>query len=902
MSQTKSPRILSLLLTLPLAAAAGGAPPAAPAQPAPAPAGQPIPASQPAPGGPSQGQPQPQQRTYTAEEEAEVRALLGEHFAEFAPNAIRPGIPPLILRQGETLLEAAMRMNPQDPRYPRRLAETRRQLGDVNGQIAAWTAYRRILPGDRVAQIRAIDLYSSRIQTAEGKLAYLKDLLTKQTVPDDVKAYIAVKAVLLLEQRSQAEAVAMLEQAAKYYPLPEVTFLQWQFMPEEATPVQRCAAIIARLRSNPAQPDALAIGADMLANAGLTDQALNWYVTLIDLYTRSGIQPSEGAVINYLVEIYRTGDTAGATEKLDQILPKLPEISNGLAAGWFLRLTMQRGNESAQSLAKAREIFARRIGLVADQVVKLPATTQPDSGTDPSPSTQPSPASQPAAAPAAPAAAPAAALPGATEPGGTSLDAAIAKAKTADPQVRNALAVVISEMAWFELYFDRKPEAALSSINSLREFLGANDPLVRRLQAWYDLQTDHLQEARKTFTELQDADPLCALGLFRVEEQEKHVPEAEAVGRKILANPRGGTLGAILWQALKGRGLKPATQPATSGAIAAELEKLPPAFLTAISAPQRFYSLRAEPIRNGRRVGEPLYAILTVANISKQDLTLGENGLIKPAVWFDAQVRGLAQQTFPAITFDRLMGTNVLRPGQAIQEVIRLDEGPLGELLRERPLVTLYISGAALTNPVPTERAARPGAGGIEVSFSKMFTRTPTILTSEAARRKFAGEMKSGTPVEKLLNLEALAGYVRQYAAPTATPQEKSLAAQYLQVIDQMQSDPAPGVKIWSNYLTATLEGPGAGKTIDEMLASNSWESRLMGLIVARHLPADAQKALMARVAMNDADATVKAYAAVTLDLLQNPTTQPSTTQPAATQPVAPLPLNPPPAAPEQTK
>ncbi|MDB5354115.1 MAG: hypothetical protein JWN24_568 [Phycisphaerales bacterium] len=872
MSQTKPPRIVSFLLTLPLAAAAGGAPPAAPAQ-----------------GGP-QTQPQPQQRSYTTEEENEVRGMLGEKFAEFAPNAIRPGLSPRALRQGEALLEAAMRMNPSDPRYPRQLAETRRQLGDVNGQIAAWTAYRRILPADRVAQNLIIDLYTSRIETADGKLAYLKDLLTKPSLPDDVKAYVAVKAVLLLDQRSHAEAEAMLDQAAKYYPLPEVTFLQYQFLPADAPRVRRFAAVVARLRSNPAQPDALEAGADILANAGLTEQALNWYMTLVDLCGRNGILPSEGSLINYLVEIYRAGDGAAATEKLDQILPKLREISNASAAGWFLRLTMQRGDESVQTLAKAREIFAHRIDLVADQIVKLPATTQPESGAAPGPSTQPSPASQPAAA-AAPApppdapVTPAAIQPATPDTGAALVNAAVARAKTADPQIRNALSVVLGELAWFELYFDKKPDAALPPINSLREFLGASDPLVRRLQAWYDLQTGHPEEARKTFTELQDADPLCALGLFRLEEQEKHAPEAEAIGRKILANPRGGTLGAILWQALKGRGLKPATQPAASGEIAAELEKLPPAFLTVLSAPQRFYSLRAEPIHNGRRLGEPLYAVVSVINVGKQDITLGQNGLIKPAVWFDANIRGLAQQTFPAITFDRLMGTNVLRPGQGIQQVVRLDAGELGELLRQRPLMTLYIAGAAVTNAIPTERDARPAAGGVAVAFTKMFTRTPTILNSESAVRKFVGELQNGSPADKLLDLDALAGYVRQYAAPTATPQEKSRASQYLQLIDQYQSDPAPGVKIWSNYLTATLEGPGGAKVIDEMLASNSWESRLMGLIVARVLPADAQKELMSRVALKDADATVKAYATATLDLLQNPTTQPATTQPAETQP-----------------
>ncbi|MDB5331529.1 MAG: hypothetical protein JWP03_2680 [Phycisphaerales bacterium] len=847
----KAPRIAAMLLALPLSAVAFGAPTLPPPPPAQVP-----------------------QRSYTAEEEFEARALLGERFAEFAPNPLRGGSSPQFLRQGEVLYEAAMKMNPQDPRYPRFLAEIRQQLGDVSGEIAAWTAYRRILPSDRVAQLQIIELYYSRIETADAKLAYLKDLLTKPSLPDEVKAAIAAKAVVLLEQRSHSEAMAMLQQAAQFYPLPEVTYLQWRMLPADATRVQRFAAIIARLRSNPAQADAIAEGADILADAGLSDQALNWYMTLIELHNRSGSLPAPVTYINYFVELYRAGETTSANEKLDAVLQALPDFADA----WFLRLTMQRADASSQSLAKARDALLSRCNLVADKILKEPAATQPAPAPDSDPATRPAPATKDAAAPS-------------TQPAGDGIpdavEAAVRRARDTDPRTQDAMVGVISDMTWFELYFDHKPEAALPWLNALKRIIPNDNVLFRRLQGWYDFEAGHPQNARQTFTALQDSDPLCALGLYYLEEQEKHTPESEAIGRKILSNPRGGVLGAILWQALKGRGLKPTTQPAMSNAISAELDKLPPGCLTAIYAPQRFYALRAEPLRNGRRVGEPLFAVVTIANISKQDLTIGDNGLIRPILWFDAQIRGLAQQVFPAVTFDRLMGTTVLQPGQTIQQVVRMDEGELGDVLRQRPLVTLYIAGGVVTNPVPTAKDVRAGAGGYSVSFAKMFTRTPTALTSESARRKFFTELQTGTPADKLLDLEALAAYVRQYAVATATPQEKELASQYLQVIEQSQGDAAPGVKICASYHLVALAGPGASKVIDEMVASNSWESRLMGLIVARHLPIDAQNDLMARVATKDADATVKAYAVATLALLQQAATQPAATQPATTEPAA---------------
>src|SRR5699024_7395427 len=108
--------------------------------------------------------------------------------------------------------------SPQDPRFPRLLVEARLKVGDTGGAIDALNAYRKINPGDRVAQIQLIDLYATRMQTADARLAYLQDLLGRETLPDEVRSHVAAECAELLLERSQDEAAKMVAQALELFP------------------------------------------------------------------------------------------------------------------------------------------------------------------------------------------------------------------------------------------------------------------------------------------------------------------------------------------------------------------------------------------------------------------------------------------------------------------------------------------------------------------------------------------------------------------------------------------------------------------------------------------------------------------------------------------------------------
>ena len=176
----------------------------------------------------------PATQQISPEDEAEARIELGERFSDIAMainHAERPS--DASLAASCAILEAAAKMNPLEPRYLRLLAMERERAGDVPGAIKAWNRYRAIpeVKDDRVAAAEVIELYLSQIQANDGKIAYIRELLAKPTLDDQVKAHIAAIGVRLLDQRSRAEALVMLGEARKFYPLPEVTLLELAMLP-----------------------------------------------------------------------------------------------------------------------------------------------------------------------------------------------------------------------------------------------------------------------------------------------------------------------------------------------------------------------------------------------------------------------------------------------------------------------------------------------------------------------------------------------------------------------------------------------------------------------------------------------------------------------------------------------
>lgn len=846
--------------------------PAAPAPASPAPAPTPAaPAAAPAPA----PAPAPAMSADEIVQDAEARVETAERFFAFAQSITHNSHPTLLsLRQSELLLQAAIKVNPVEPRYLRELAQLRKAAGNVAGAISAWVGYRKLLPADEVAQAELIDLYLSQEQSNDAKLSYIHRLLDNAQVPVLVKAHVAVMAVGLLEERSHADAMAMLATARSYYPLPEVTLLEWRMLPADAKPSERLAALLNMVRSNPTNADAIAGVAHTLASVGKSEEALTWYATLMDVHALNGTSAGKEDYVNYLAERYRVGETTVAADKLDEVLQRVTEDADF----WFLRLTVQRGDESRDLLRRGEQAFFRRLnGVCVELAPDARSTTAPAAEPATAPSALPDPS-----VPAAPATAPST-QPQDLTPAAIPLAAALDRLEKIDsPALRQVMASALYDLAWFEIYFNHQPALADPYIAALGKLVPADNRALQRLSGWSQLVWGHADEAMGILDKQRKEDVLSALGVYRALDEQKKFDADEAVGRELLAMPQSGVEGAIVYQATKGRGLKPATRPADVDAMGKLIDAFPKPWQRLVRNPNKFYLLRADPLHVGHHLGEALLATVSVQNTGKMDITIGQLGLVKPVLVYNAEIRGAKLQRYPAISIDRIMGKFVLAPGESISQVVRVDQGPLTDALHTRPANLLAVAANVVSDPQITENSVNALAGGYVQKFERMFTRMPRSLDQDGERRDFFNSLTKGSPQEKIYDVELLASYIQIYAQGNETPFHQNLAQQFGTAIDAARSDPTPGVKLWASYAAAMVyAGPEQRKVLDEMLRSNAWESRLLALLASRLLSEGDQRQLAEKLAA-DPDPIVSQFAASDLELLQKaaatqPATQPST-------------------------
>lgn len=857
---------------------------------------------------------------------AEARVALAERLESLADKSLRTaGMSEAGFRETAGLLDAAQRVNPQDPRYPRLLASADLQLQDVDGQIAAWIAYRKIVPDDREAQQELIDLYASRMQTADAKLAYLRGLIDKTQIADEVRAHIAAECVPLLLDRSKDEAIEMVARAKKLYALPEVLRLEYELVGKDASPLEQVKGLLALIKANPAQPQRAAELARLLATKGLAEASLQWYAISIGLDNRMASSPSHGLAIEYVAELYIAGESQAAGSVVSRLLQVQPDDADL----WFMKLTLERaGNEQvalSQSLGLAKDGFVRRLATVNAQILGNP-TTQPAIVEAPNP-------------------------------------AAAVAALSAQDQSENRSAFIwtLNNLAWFEIYYDQQPEAATPWINALKSIAPADDVNLTRLKGWQALIAGQTDDARAILSKISDRDPLAALGIIRIDTAARQdagsSPDLAALKARVLSQNLTGLVAAVLREGIveiNAAGHPGATQPSTapasasaptteptaavatapttepdaalatapttapgtepsaevttapttgpttrdadSAAILSELDKFPKGWLDVIDQASHFYSLRGEPVRTLIRYGDPLYARVTLKNNGNYDLFIGNEGLIQPHLMFDAQLHGIVTEPFPGVDYDRIANNTVLRPNATITQVVRFDRGDFGDAMRQSPNGSIIVTGSVITNPLPVSGAVSVGPGGSGMQFTKNYVRMPMDLRSATTQKKVDDELADGSPMEKLRALDLLA------ASITALEKEmdqsvRVSAGNFIQRVAKSRGDSVPQISLWAQYLMASLPGvEGQITTIHEMIASKDWQTRMLGLAALREQHGQVQQQEAAAIAESDPDPTVKQFAMAILEALNHPATQPTskpsadTTAPSglATEPAGP--------------
>ncbi len=497
----------------------------------------------------------------------------------------------------------------------------------------------------------------------------------------------------------------------------------------------------------------------------------------------------------------------------------------------------------------------------------------------------------------------------------------------------------MTDLAWFQIYFQEAPDEASRWVGAIREVLPPNDTTAIRLQGWLDLVSDHPQEAYKALASIQERDPLAKLGILRMTargmvkmaqptsgpstrpvvvrvesskdavtpgDQELNIRVADDIGRRLLGRNPTGLVAALLSAALKDRKLDP-ERPPMSAAIAAELtrtrepEHQPIQDWVRIAetptntgGPGKFYIVTVQPWDSVRQspkaayhVGEPLMARVTIQNISNYDISIGPGGTISQDLWFTAEIGTLdvSTRSFPTAAYDRIANAMVLKARTNCTQTIEIDQGKMVNVLREKPAGTLTVEAKVITNPTLVAGHAVPGPAGLIRQFDKRFVRTSAAM-NDLIQRKKALEGLTGLPSSKMLTIDTMAAHIVLARQPKAEGQGDILAlsSELTDQLQKMKSDPIPDVAGWAEYTDARVGPAGdAQAKLLKLAAAPNWEVRILAGVGATEMPPEIAKPVAAVLA-KDSTPMVATLGSSILDDLAHPATQP-TTAPSAEPP-----------------
>jgi hypothetical protein len=278
---------------------------------------------------------------------------------------------------------------------------------------------------------------------------------------------------------------------------------------------------------------------------------------------------------------------------------------------------------------------------------------------------------------------------------------------------------------------------------------------------------------------------------------------------------------------------------------------------------------------------------VVISNVTDYELTVGPDGVLRPDLWFDAKLGGLANREFPGVAYDRIARWVVIPGKTRFDQLVRLDQGDLGQVLSSNPSASTQVLASVVTNPVATANGVAPGAAGNRAPF-KAISRAGFPLSQAAQRKRAMSAVEAGTPAEKLRNLELMAACIRMLeGAKNLDEATRAMGTEFVNALNKSRDDAVPAVAAYATFLSARLSSPDArGAVVERLVASENWPARLLGMIAANGTGAERELAMAQKVAQDDPEPTLRAFAAATVDYLHNPpTTQPATqptTQPGA--------------------
>jgi tetratricopeptide (TPR) repeat protein len=680
-------------------------------------------------------------------------------------------------------------------------------------------------------------------------------------VAAEVRSHAAFLASQVYFERAQtSEGMRMIEEALRLFPLsPEALRAKYELTGGGgATPHERVALLLQMLRSNPCQPGVMARVAHELADVGMHEPSLNWYNGAINLARAVGRGITPDDIDRFAAQLLITG-----TPQMAQQLAasNLQGNARDVDAAMLNVLVARRGGDEEalkQAMTAAEQALILRAINVGQQMCGEPVTTQPSE-----------------------------------EPTNVDVPGDIRRLQeSGDPNLTAEYSSTLADLAWLRVYFQQNPQEAAQVIAQLRQLLPADSVTLARLEGWAYLVAGQAQEAQSKLSAVADRDPLAQLGMIRLIEKDNPDRATEEARKLMDANP-SGLLGAIVHDALRDKKLKlPAGQkpPLSPEAqqVKAELDKFPADWLDFIQQPIKFYLIRCEPEKVAHVYGEPIIARVIIKNVGSHDITIGPDGAIRPDLWFDVQVRGAMNDFVQGVTFDRLAQQVLLKPGQTIEQTVRVDQDRLLQLLNTRASLTLPLYYFVVTNPLSTSISIAPGPGGQRQSFFRTIHRVGLAVDHKAFNNTLMtalGELNNGSVEQKLRALQTLGWFAMLF--PQAPEEaDRAKGAEVLGYMHKSMNDPNPVIRAWAGLVMARLNVVNEEQRqslIKELLEDPSWEPRLIGVLIVSHtLAPDQWKTVVGPLVEGDPEPLVRELARAVIDFADNPAaTQPATTQPA---------------------
>jgi tetratricopeptide (TPR) repeat protein len=767
-----------------------------------------------------------------------------ESMALITATNAKPGSP--TWKMTSSLLEAASRLNPKEPRYLRTLLESRLQSSDMEGAIAALKAYLTLVPRDEFAQTRLINLYVSRMQTADAIMGYLHSLVVKTAVSAPVRAHAAVLcAQTLLDHSQSAEALKMLDVALQIDPL-SYPALRMKYRMSQKEPVPtRCGLLLAMLRANPLDPEAADLLAGEMARMGLAEPSAIWYSHAASLYQVTGRARAADLGKGGATELYLCDHPSDATSVIDGYLSNIPEDADA----WSIRLAMAK--DVSGDPAAYDNLTRRAIQDLTDELERVRFTAgAPDVTTQPYNAEVEPATTQPLA-----------------DVPDLSGDMPLL-VKANKPSLTDTYIADASDLAWMRLYFLRDAgDQTQAILDELGKMLPADDVVLARLTGWSYLVRSKWPEARQKLAAVADRDPYAALGLVLLDDHDGDKSAADALARSTLAAHPSGAAAAVLYSAFRSRGAKviPIGQ---AEAVKTAVAAFPLDWFNIISRPQEFYSITCEPLATLVGYGQAMLARVTIANTSNYDIAMGEQAALRPEIVFNASARGLVEKQLPGAVVDLFWQKLILRKGEAASQVVRLDRGDVARLISERPEVPVDIQFSLITNPIASKQGVAPGAAGYEEPFNAIIERAGSPMGVSEYRKKLYDVIVSGSPSDRLCALETAVTFALALREG-ANGNDESLAAakELFDRARQGEADADPAVKAWAQYVFSLTDSVDQRTSdVQGLTSGDEWYCRLLGLTAAQRL--SDHGALAASALADDPDPTVKGYAKALTDVL----------------------------------